>query len=113
VGHRHHHGHHQLLRVQPVNVTIIWARQMLKRFRKKKSVAADQLVPNLPPEGQVPTGAEQIPPPAPLELDPTNQNTTPLESCPTPAVATTLSLSSAARQVASERETAQDPPTAD
>ena len=88
-----------------------WARQMLKRFRKKKSVAAVQLVPHLPPEGQVPTGAEQIPPPAPLEPDPTNQNTAPLESCPTPAVATTLSLSSAARQVASERETAVSTPS--
>ena len=31
-----------------------------------------QLVPHLPPEGQVPTGAGKIPPPAPL--DPSNQN---------------------------------------
>ena len=82
------------------------ARQMLKRFRKK-SVAAVQLVPHLPPEGQVPTGAEKIPPPPPL--NPSNLDTAPLESLPAfhipgPLAAPALGLSSTARQVASERE---------
>ena len=54
-----------------------------------------QLVPHLPPEGQVPTGAGKIPPPAPL--DPSHQNTAPLESLPAshipgPLAAPALSL---------------------